>query len=223
MRFMDRMLDAVDTTVDVAKRTGEVAHLVLADLQFKAAKRLVAERLTKLVTHPAVPVATELQPAPAPHLFNTPRFVGGLHKCEPETIGLLVLALSARPNRAAQNADVWYTVPWPSLAVAYSRSLGRLLQSLCWDANPFLLWDNIERLNRVPVMPAHDGSDSIGFLGGPMLETTRTNGIPNFLVIGTRILIDRGYVTLIRWDGQPDLLLPTQQLINACANERKAA
>jgi hypothetical protein len=188
---------------------------MLPSLYFAIAKRTSAfKKLTALVTHPSVPIVADMQLMPPPNRFLRPTHMN-LGKCEPQEIGLLILYLSGQPDQHANPTDVWHTVPWPKLAWVFNRKLGNLLWSLCWDVNPLSLGRNIIALNHVPPMPEDDVSNSIGPLGGPMFETTRSNGVPNSLVIGARWLIEQGYVELIVRDDGPDLLIPKQKLVDA--------
>lgn len=164
---------------------------------------------------------------PAEALHPSPKEISCGHlnfgKCEPETVGALLLALSSREKNGGDVTDTWHAVPWPTMVIAHHRQLGKMLWAMCWDLNPVALFRYLRELDHVPPTPRDETAEYLGTFGN-MFEVTRTNGVPNFLVIGTRWLIENGYAVIMTQTNGPEMVAPTQKLIDAAISSiRKAA
>mgnify|MGYP003393391347 CR=1 FL=1 len=195
--------------MQILRNVGEVLHTLAAYLFHRLASPWVRKSVEEQILRSGVPISSE----------RKPRYVAippvawahfNLGKCEAEVIGRALLELS----RDDVNSE-WRAVPWPKLVGYYTGPADNVVQSFCWDVSLSKLIRYLAMLPRVPTTNVDDGGTFVGYLGGPMFEVSRTNGIPNFLVIGIRRLVDEGFVEILKGTGQePDYLVPTQRLVD---------
>lgn len=210
--------------MELLRGFGELVRYGMAKLLHRIARNsFIINQIWFYTTLPTVTLEYQtLKPAFLPPPLRRVSF----GKAEAEMVALMFLEYSLEdPTRymslvTRKETPRWHKVPWPGLALRYHKSIGQLLWSMSCDGNFFNLIRNLKALPRVPKKPG-EGAVFTSHPNGEFYEETRSNGIANFLLIGIWFLIERDYVDLLPGkDDRPDMLAPTQKLIDAFGPSR---